>query len=130
MAGTLLADTLNTSTGVFSTNNAYNGICKAWVNFNGTTTSGGSTINASYNVSSVTVNGAGNWTVNFTTALADTNYVMAGSYRPINTGIYGMSVAQLSGGTLTTGACQIQLVNGNSNGTTTNGQNVFAIFIR
>ena len=47
-------------------------LCKAWVNFNGTSTVA---IRASYNVSSITDNGTGDYTVNFTTALADTNYV-------------------------------------------------------
>lgn len=47
-------------------------IAKAWVNFNGTTSPG--TIRSSYNVSSVTKNGTGNYTINFTVAMADTNY--------------------------------------------------------
>jgi hypothetical protein len=48
-------------------------ICKAWVNFNGTTSPG--TIRSSYNVSSVTKNGTGDYTVNFPVgALADANY--------------------------------------------------------
>ena len=47
------------------------GLCKAWVNFNGT---GTVAIRASYNVSSITDNGVGSYTVNFTTALADANY--------------------------------------------------------
>jgi hypothetical protein len=46
-------------------------LCKAWVNFNGT---GTVAIRASYNVSSITDNGTGDYTVNFTTALADANY--------------------------------------------------------
>jgi hypothetical protein len=46
--------------------------CKAWVNFDGTSTVA---IRASYNVSSITDNGTGNYTVNFTTAMADANYV-------------------------------------------------------
>jgi len=46
--------------------------CRAWVNFNGTTSPG--TIRASGNVSSVTRNGTGNYTVNFTTAMPDTNF--------------------------------------------------------
>ena len=45
--------------------------CKAWVNFNGT---GTVAIRASYNVSSITDRGTGNYTVNFTNALADANY--------------------------------------------------------
>jgi hypothetical protein len=50
-------------------------ICKAWVNFNGTTSPG--TIRSSYNVSSVTKNGTGDYTVNFATAMADANYSVA-----------------------------------------------------
>ena len=46
-------------------------LCKAWVNFNGT---GTVAIRASYNVSSITDNGVGDYTVNFTTAFADANY--------------------------------------------------------
>jgi len=47
---------------------------KAWVNFNGT---GTVAIRASYNVSSITDNGTGDYTVNFTTALSDANYNVA-----------------------------------------------------
>jgi hypothetical protein len=46
-------------------------LCKAWVNFNGT---GTVAIRASYNVSSITDNGTGDYTVNFTTAMVDANY--------------------------------------------------------
>ena len=46
-------------------------MCRAWVNFNGVTTV---TINGSGNVSSVTRNSAGNYTVNFSTALVDANF--------------------------------------------------------
>jgi hypothetical protein len=45
--------------------------CRAWVNFNGT---GTVAIRASGNVSSITDNGTGNYTVNFTTAMQDANY--------------------------------------------------------
>lgn len=44
--------------------------CKAWVNFNGST----SGIRASFNVSSVTKNGSGDYTLNFTNAFVDANY--------------------------------------------------------
>ena len=48
---------------------------KAWVNFNGTGTIGtNQTIRSSYNVSSVTKNGTGDYTVNFATPMADANY--------------------------------------------------------
>jgi len=52
--------------------------CRAWVNFNGT---GTVAIRASGNVSSITDNGTGDYTVNFTTALADANYSVAGAGR-------------------------------------------------
>ena len=45
--------------------------CRAWVNFNGT---GTVAIRASGNVSSITDNGVGDYTVNFTTAMVDANY--------------------------------------------------------
>jgi hypothetical protein len=51
------------------------GLAKAWVNFNGT---GAVAIRASYNVSSITDNGTGDYTVNFTTAMADANYWVGG----------------------------------------------------
>lgn len=45
--------------------------CRAWVNFNGT---GTVAIRASGNVTSITDNGTGAYTVNFTTAMPDVNY--------------------------------------------------------
>ncbi len=47
---------------------------KAWVNFNGI---GTVAIRASGNVSSITDNGTGDYTVNFTTAMVDANYAYA-----------------------------------------------------
>jgi hypothetical protein len=52
--------------------------CRAWVNFNGT---GTVAIRASGNVSSITDNGTGDYTVNFTTAMTDANY----------SGVYGLT---------------------------------------
>ena len=49
---------------------------RAWVNFNGT---GTVAIRAAGNVSSITDNGTGDYWVNFTTAMPDTSYSMAGS---------------------------------------------------
>jgi hypothetical protein len=50
--------------------------CRAWVNFNGT---GTVAIRGSGNVSSITDNGTGAYTVNFTIAMADANYAVCGS---------------------------------------------------
>jgi hypothetical protein len=51
-------------------------VCRAWVNFNGT---GTVSIRDDYNVSSITDNGTGDYTVNFSTAMANTNYAPAGN---------------------------------------------------
>lgn len=48
--------------------------CRAWVNFNGT---GTVSIRASGNVTSITDNGTGQYTVNFTTAMPDASYAVA-----------------------------------------------------
>jgi hypothetical protein len=77
MAGTIVANTLNTDTAgaVFTTNNALNGIAKAWVNFTGST----AVINSSFNVASITRASAGDYTVNFTTAMSNATYVAVAS---------------------------------------------------
>ena len=74
--GSLAIDTLNASTGVLATQNGMTGIAKAWVQFTGA--SGGATINQSFNVSSVTRNATGNYTVTFTTAMPSLNYSATG----------------------------------------------------
>lgn len=70
-----------TSAGLFQFNSGYGSVataygCRAWVNFNGT---GTVAIRASGNVSSITDAGTGQYTVNFTTAMPDTNYATVGS---------------------------------------------------
>lgn len=63
------------------------GMADAWVNFNGT---GTVSIRSSYNVSSITDNGVGDYTVNFSTAFADANYTFtwAGGKRFQSWGIF------------------------------------------
>jgi hypothetical protein len=51
-------------------------MARAWVNFNGT---GTVAIRASGNVTSITDNGTGNYTVNFTTSMPDADYCLAGT---------------------------------------------------
>ena len=54
------------------------GLANAWVNFS--TSSNTPTVNASYNVASVTYSGTtGNYTITFTNALPSGNYVVSGS---------------------------------------------------
>jgi hypothetical protein len=79
MAGQLTIDTLRAGSGVLATQNGMTGIAKAWVAFNagaGGTTAG--TIVNSFNVSSVTANSTGNFTLNYTTAMPNGNYTIAG----------------------------------------------------
>jgi len=71
MAGSLTLSTLSDGTNSTSATNPIMGSAKAWVNFNG---SGGASIRASYNVSSVTYNSTGDYRINFTNAFADTSY--------------------------------------------------------
>jgi hypothetical protein len=81
-ADTIAASTAGTkqfelsSSGNLSFNSGYGSSavaygCRAWVNFNGT---GTVAIRASGNVSSITDNGVGDYTVNFATGLTDLNY--------------------------------------------------------
>ena len=66
ITGDISVDALSTASGSAPSYSA-----RAWVNFNGT---GTVAIRASGNVSSITDNGAGDYTVNFTTAMPDANY--------------------------------------------------------
>lgn len=63
------SDNLQVNSGYGSYATGY--VARAWVNFNGT---GTIAIRASGNVSSITDNGAGDYTVNFTTSMPDANY--------------------------------------------------------
>jgi hypothetical protein len=72
-----------TGAGLFKFNSGYGSSaavygCRAWVKFSGSSGS----INGSGNVSSVSDNGTGNFTVNFATAMPDTNYAWNGTCDP------------------------------------------------
>jgi hypothetical protein len=75
MAGALTISTLNDSSGVLATQNGMTGIAKAWCQFGGTTP----TIYGSFNIGSITKNGTGDYTFNFTTAMPNANYAFVGS---------------------------------------------------
>jgi len=78
MAGTIVADTLQDGAGNSTAmDNAIYGSAKAWVYFN--SRSGACVVNASYNVSSVTYIGTGNYQVNLTNAMPDANYAILAS---------------------------------------------------
>ena len=61
---------LSASTGGVTITNASPNQSKAWVSFNGTA----NTISGAFNVGSITKNSAGDYTLNFTTAMANPNY--------------------------------------------------------
>lgn len=79
------AGNLQFNSGYGSSATAYG--CRAWVNFNGT---GTVAIRASGNVSSITDNGTGNYTVNFTTAMPDANYAVNVTGQVTFGSFYGM----------------------------------------
>jgi uncharacterized protein (AIM24 family) len=76
VSGNPISGTTGSFSGDLSFNSGYGSAavaygCRAWVNFSGT---GTVAIRASGNVSSITDNGTGTYTMNFTTAMPDVNY--------------------------------------------------------
>ena len=74
MASSVVSDNFETSTGAIPNlggADVTTRLCSAWVNFNG---AGTVAIRDSYNISSITDNSVGNYTINFTTAMPDANY--------------------------------------------------------
>lgn len=97
--------------------------CKAWVNFDGTQTAA-SMIRASGNVNSITDNGTGDYTVNFTTALVDANYQISMSsvgYSNTNNSIhaYVKGNASTSTAPFLKSTSQLRVVYGNDGGAST-----------
>ena len=85
--------------------------CRAWVNFDGTNAfspnPSTTAIRASGNVTSITDNGLGDFTVNFTTAMPDANYSIVGTGR--NDANAGAGTVFLQGGyTPTASAVRLQ----------------------
>jgi multidrug efflux pump subunit AcrA (membrane-fusion protein) len=100
-----------------------NGV-KAWVNFNGT---GTVAIRASSNVSSITDNGTGDYTVNFTTAMADANYAMSGF---AGDALFSVGVTLSSWGTYTQTTSAFRFKVYYSGSTVVDTTNILATFIR
>jgi hypothetical protein len=76
VSGAAISGTTGSFSGDLSFNSGYGSVataygCRAWVNFNGT---GTVAIGASGNVTSITDNGTGDYTVNFSTSMPDSNY--------------------------------------------------------
>jgi hypothetical protein len=109
MAGTLVITTLSDGTDSTSATNPIRGSAKAWVNYNASA----QTIRASYNVSSVTYNGTGNYTINMTNAMADAEYVINGTGQTNDAGTSANIIAIQNGSTPTTTAFQIRSLDQN-----------------
>jgi hypothetical protein len=118
LSGTLVVPTISDGTNSTSSTNCIQGSAKAWVQFTG------GTINASYNVSSLTTNGSGDYTVNFTNAFADNKYAFTGA-----SGISAsFSVIGVGGYAPTTSSCRF--LNQSLNGSNTTPTYASLLFFR
>ena len=98
---------------------------RAWVNFNGT---GTPAIRGSGNVTSITDNGVGDYTINFTTAMPDANYSTVG-LSSTKSGVEGIGLMAIEWTTVpATTAVRITTVargTGNGNDNTYNNVTIF-----
>jgi hypothetical protein len=94
---TIIASNISDGTTSVASTYVVNGSAKAWVNFNG---AGTVAIRRALNVSSLTDNGTGDYTVNFTAAMVDANYA------PITTSQFARVICSVA--TLTTSGAQIR----------------------
>jgi hypothetical protein len=104
-------------------------LCKSWVNFNGQSSGA---IRASYNVSSITENSAGDWSINFTTAMADSNYAaVLGSDGIGNNDARGHLLEKSYDGNLYRSTSYIRVIYGYSftSGITTDGSYISSVAI-
>ena len=119
---TIKVDTIKT------TSNVEVFTCKAWVNFDGTTNTGGScTIRASGNVTSVTDLSTGDYRVNFTTAMADTNYCAVGSTLGSTVASYATYLNSM-GTALSTTSCTVEVRNSVNDASTDSDVVCVAVF--
>jgi hypothetical protein len=81
--GTIVNADINASAAITGTKISNLNDAKAWVNFNGT---GTVAIRGSFNVTSITDLGAGQYRVNFTTAMSDANYCAVITHENIDYG--------------------------------------------
>mgnify|MGYP000439092902 CR=1 FL=1 len=115
MASELRVNTLKDAAGnnSIATSVVASGSAKAWVNFNGTSTVA---IRASNNVASITDNGSGDYTANFTSAITDANYAVTTGFTPYtstNFTTYGAIHGSAASGatTKTTSAIRVEYKN-------------------
>jgi len=115
------SDNLQFDSGYGSTATAYG--CRAWVNFDGT---GTVSIRGSGNVSSITDNGTGNYTVNFTTAMPDGNYAVCAVIPYPGSASYSYNIQPNSNSLNTTSFSLLTTLNNSL----TDYQHIHAILVR
>jgi len=91
-----------------ATMQSHNGIAKAWVNFNG---SGTVSIRDSYNVSSITDNGTGSYTLNLSITMANSDYAVGGSAKALDNTASNARFMTPTSNTTTT-SCQVATSSG------------------
>jgi hypothetical protein len=77
--------------------------CRAWISFNGSS----GAINGSGNVSSVSNNATGDWTINFSTSMPDGNYSIVGMVRSDNDSNPAANPAMRSSDSPAAGSCRV-----------------------
>lgn len=97
-----------TGAGLFQMNSGYGSVataygCRAWISFNGSS----GAINGSGNVSSVSNNATGDWTINFSTSMPDGNYSIVGMVRSDNDSNPAANPAMRSSDSPAAGSCRV-----------------------
>jgi len=101
-AGSILV----TGEGNSTTTNLQQGLAKAWVNFDGTAS--GAAARDSFNVSGMTDNGTGDYTVTYSSALANANYSTPSS-------AYNRFVGVTGAARQTASACRLDCITTSAN---------------
>lgn len=133
---TLRVNTLTTATGLYSvpTERLARASIHAWVNFDGTLVNSGLTgVRASYNIAGVSDNGVGDYTVQFSTSLPNSNYCVLvtmqesnGGGPTTNNGVF----PQVAGGTApTTGSVRVYVKLAQNPTTATDASRVFVAIV-
>ena len=109
MAGTIIADTLTHSTaGSIATNYVVEGSAKAWGHFEGSDT----VLDDSFNTTSITDNGLGNYTVTIANSLNNANYSLSIG---ADWDVVSSNTCHGSSNSMATGSFVIRIRNGGSN---------------
>lgn len=114
------------STSATEANNVAKRVAKAWVNFNGT---GTPAIRDDFNVSSITDNAIGTYTVNFSTALPDTNYVFAGNGGSGSSGTLDSVIEEAYGADYLKSTSQFKIYVVNGAFSLADRENVYVLFL-